>query len=190
VSDTDDRVETVDLAAQVEQLTRDLQRERADFANYRRRNEGERADYARFAKTDLITRLLEVLDNFDRALEHVPADQKDQAWVEGMWLVERRLRDILAAEGLEEIASVGAPFDPHVHEAIGHVDSDLPEGTVVDEVRKAYKLHDRVIRPALVTVSSGSTVPPGAQTETQSGEVEHRGRSKDSSLAGPEERRD
>jgi molecular chaperone GrpE len=146
-----------EVEAQVEQLTRDLQRERADFTNYRRRNEIERAEFARFAKSDLITKLLEVLDNFDRALEHVPGDQKDQAWVEGMWLVERRLRDILAGEGLEEVASVGTPFDPHVHEAIGHVESDAPEGTVVDEIRKAYKLHDRVIRPALVTVAKAPT---------------------------------
>ncbi len=140
---------------QVDQLTRDLQRERADFANYRRRNEAERGDFARFAKTELITKLLEVLDNFDRALETVPAHLRDQPWVEGIWLVERKLRDILASEGLEEVGSVGKPFDPYLHEAIGHVDSTAPEGTVVDEVRKAYKLHDRVIRPALVTVARG-----------------------------------
>lgn len=146
-----------EVAKQLDEITRDLQRERADFANYRRRNEQERADFARFAKTDLITKLLEVLDNFDRALEHVPADQRDQAWVEGMWLVERRLRDILAAEGLEEVASVGQTFDPRIHEAIGHVDSDAPEGTVVEEVRKAYRIHDRVIRPALVTVARART---------------------------------
>ncbi len=130
-----------------------LQRERADFANYRRRNEAERSDYARFAKAELITKLLEVLDNFDRALDTVPAELRDQPWVEGIWLVERKLRDILASEGLEEISSVGKPFDPKIHEAIGHVDSSAPEGTVVDEVRKAYRLHDRVIRPALVTVA-------------------------------------
>ena len=106
------------------------------------------------------------MDDFDRALGHVPADMRQQPWVEGMWLVERKLREILASEGLEEIGSVGQPFDPYIHEAIGHVDSDAPEGTVVDEVRKAYRLHDRVIRPALVTVSSGTAVPPGAQSET------------------------
>lgn len=152
----DEQTDTTTADERVAALTRDLQRERADFANYRRRNETERSDFARFAKTDLITKLLEVLDNFDRALEHVGAEQKDEPWVEGIWLVERRLRDILAAEGLEELGSVGQPFDPHIHEAIGHVDSDAPEGTVVEEIRKAYKLHDRVIRPALVTVSSGS----------------------------------
>lgn len=142
-----------DPDADKEALKAALQRERADFANYRRRNEAERSDYARFAKTELITKLLEVLDNFDRALETVPAQLRDEPWVEGIWLVERKLRDILASEGLEEVGSVGQPFDPHIHEALGHVDSSAPEGTVVDEVRKAYKLHDRVIRPALVTVA-------------------------------------
>jgi molecular chaperone GrpE len=138
-----------------ESLKAALQRERADFANYRRRNEAERSDYARFAKMELITKLLEVLDNFDRALDTVPAQLRNEPWVEGIWLVERKLRDILASEGLEEMDSVGQPFDPHIHEALGHVDSSAPEGTVVDEVRKAYKLHDKIIRPALVTVARG-----------------------------------
>ena len=142
-----------DPQRQVDELTRDLQRVAADFANYRRRNEAERADFARFAKVELVTKLLEVLDNFDRALETVPDDLRVQPWVEGMWLVERKLRDILASEGLETIESVGQRFDPYIHEAIAHVGSDLPEGTIVDEVRRAYKLHDRVIRPALVTVA-------------------------------------
>lgn len=141
------------LAQKVAELTRDLQRERADFANYRRRNEAERGDFARFAKTELITKLLEIRDAFDRALETVPGDLRSQPWVEGIWLVERKLRDILASEGLEEVDSVGKPFDPYVHEAIAHVESSEPEGTVVDEVRKAYRLHDRIIRPALVTVA-------------------------------------
>jgi molecular chaperone GrpE len=153
----DDRASDPDMgtavAAKVDELTRDLQRVAADFANYRRRNEAERAEFARFAKAELITKLLEVLDNFDRALETVPADLRTQPWVEGMWLVERKLGDILASEGLETVDSVGKPFDPYIHEAIAHVDADAPEGTVVDEVRKAYKLHDRVIRPALVTVA-------------------------------------
>jgi molecular chaperone GrpE len=156
----DENVERAPGAAESEradELTRDLQRERADFANYRRRNEAERADFARFAKTELITRLLDVLDDFDRALDHVPPEQREEPWVEGIWLVERKLRDILASEGLEEVGSVGQPFDPHIHEAIGHVDSDAPEGTVVDEIRKAYRLHDRVIRPALVTIAKAPT---------------------------------
>jgi molecular chaperone GrpE len=151
-----------DRQREIDELTRDLQRERADFANYRRRNEAERADFARFAKTELITKLLDVVDDFDRALASVPEELRDEPWVEGMRHVERKLRDILISEGLEEVGSAGKPFDPYLHEAIGHVESDAPEGTVVDEIRKAFKLHDRVIRPALVTVAKA---PAGVEEE-------------------------
>lgn len=134
----------------------DLQRMAADFSNYRKRNEAERTDFAKFAKADLITKLLDVLDGYDRALASVPEDAKREPgnnWVEGMWLVERKLRRILEAEGLEAIDSLGKPFDPYVHEAVAYVESDKPEGTVIEEHQKAYRLHDRVIRPALVSVA-------------------------------------
>lgn len=140
----------------VSELTNDLKRLAADFANYRKRNEAERSDFAKFAKADLIAKLLDVLDGYDRALATVPDELKGQAWVEGMWLVERKLRAILEAEGLEAVDSLGKPFDPYLHEAVTYVPSDQPEGTVIQEHQKAYRLHDRVIRPALVTVSSGS----------------------------------
>ena len=130
-----------------------LQRMAADFANYRKRNDAERADYAKFAKADLIARLLDILDAYDRALSTVPEELKGSSWVEGMWLIERKLRQILEAEGLQPIDSLGTPFDPYVHEAIAHIESDEPEGTVIREHQKAYRLHDRVIRPAMVTVA-------------------------------------
>ena len=139
--------------AKVEELKNDLQRMTADFANYRKRNEAERSEFAKFAKADLIARLLDVLDGYDRALATVPEEVKGQPWVEGMWLVERKLRSILDAEGLEPIDSLGKPFDPYMHEAVAYVESDEPEGTVIEEHQKAYRLHDRVIRPALVTVA-------------------------------------
>jgi molecular chaperone GrpE len=137
----------------VEELTNDLKRMTADFANYRKRNESERNDFAKFAKADLIAKLLDVLDGYDRALATVPEDLKGQPWVEGMWLVERKLRRVLDAEGLEPIDSLGKPFDPYLHQAVAYVESDEPEGTVIEEHQKAYRLHDRVIRPALVTVA-------------------------------------
>ncbi len=140
-------------AAKVEELTTDLKRMTADFANYRKRNEAERNDFAKFAKADLIARLLDVLDGYDRALATVPDELKGQPWVEGMWLVERKLRRVLDGEGLEPIDSLGKPFDPYLHEAVAYVESDQPEGTVIQEHQKAYRLHDRVIRPALVTVA-------------------------------------
>jgi molecular chaperone GrpE len=139
-----------------EKLTNDLKRMAADFANYRKRNEAERTEFAKFAKADLIAKLLDVLDGYDRALATVPDEFKGQPWVEGMWLVERKLRAILEAEGLEPVDSIGKPFDPYQHEAVAHTSSDKPEGTVIAEHQKAYRLHDKLIRPALVTVSSGS----------------------------------
>jgi molecular chaperone GrpE len=135
----------------------DLQRMAADFANYRKRTEAERLEFAKFAKADLITKLLDVLDGYDRALGSVPEDLKGQPWVEGMWLVERKLRSILDAEGLTPVESLGTPFDPYLHEAVAHVESEQPEGTVIEEFQKAYRLHDRVIRPALVSVAKAKS---------------------------------
>jgi molecular chaperone GrpE len=152
--------------AKEEELLRDLQRLAADFANYRKRNEAERAEFARFAKADLIAKLLDVLDGYDRALATVPEELRSQPWVEGMWLVERKLRSILEAEGLTPVDSVGQPFDPYVHEAVAHVESDQPEGTVIAEHQKAYRLHDRVIRPALVSVAKSSRPEPPATEGT------------------------
>jgi molecular chaperone GrpE len=153
-TDPSDVEPSTDDGAQVaDDYKADLQRMAADFSNYRKRNEAERTEFAKFAKADLITKLLDVLDGYDRALASVPDDVKGQPWVEGMWLVERKLRQILDAEGLEPVDSLGKPFDPYVHEAVAHVESDQPEGTVIAEHQKAYRLHDRVIRPALVSVA-------------------------------------
>jgi molecular chaperone GrpE len=149
----DAEVEAPATPAKVEELTNDLKRMTADFANFRKRNESERAEFAKFAKADLIAKLLDVLDGYDRALATVPDDVKGQPWVEGMWLVERKLRKVLEAEGLEPIDSLGNPFDPYLHQAVAYIESDEPEGTVIEEHQKAYRLHDRVIRPALVTVA-------------------------------------
>ena len=143
-------------AQRAEELTNDLKRVAADFANYRKRNEAERTEFAKFAKSDLIAKILDVLDGFDRALVTIPKELKGTSWVEGMWLLERKLRGILEAEGLKPVDSIGAQFDPYQHEAVAHVPSDQPEGTVIAEHQKAYRLYDKLIRPALVTVSSGS----------------------------------
>ncbi len=143
-------------AQRAEELTNDLKRIAADFANYRKRNEAERTEFAKFAKSDLIAKILDVLDGFDRALVTIPEELKGTSWVEGMWLLERKLRGILEAEGLKPVDSIGAQFDPYQHEAVAHIPSDQPEGTVIAEHQKAYRLYDKLIRPALVTVSSGS----------------------------------
>jgi molecular chaperone GrpE len=140
--------------AQSDEHLRSWQRAAADFANYRRRTDEEREALARFANATLIGRLLTVLDDFDRALEHVP-DDAHEGWVDGVRLVERKLRSVLESEGLTPIEAVGQPFDPNVHEAVVHEDTaDHPDNQVIGELQRGYRLHDRVLRPALVRVAN------------------------------------
>ena len=140
--------------AQGDEHLRAWQRAAADFSNYRRRTDEERETLARFANAALISRLLAVLDDFDRALEHVPADAHE-GWVDGVRLVERKLRSVLEAEGLTPIETVGQPFDPNVHEAVVHEETgDHPDNQVIGELQRGYRLHDRVLRPALVRVAN------------------------------------
>lgn len=158
----------LELAERIELLERELaetkakseehlyhwQRSAADFSNYRRRTEDERAQLGQFSNAILIGKLLGVLDDFDRALESVPAEAHD-AWIEGVKLVERKLRGVLESEGVTAIAAVGEAFDPNLHEAVAHEETaDHPDNEVIGEVQRGYRLHDRVIRPSLVRVAN------------------------------------
>ena len=129
----------------------------AEFANYKKRNEREQAEYAKYSNAVLIKRLLPVLDDMDRAFANLPEGLEKEPWVEGMALVYRKLRMVFEQEGLHEIEAVGQPFDPTLHEAVTHEPSDaVGEGKVIGEVQKGYMLNDRVLRPAMVRVSAGS----------------------------------
>jgi molecular chaperone GrpE len=140
--------------AQSDENLRAWQRTAADLSNYRRRTDDERETVARFANALLISKLLSVLDDFDRALESVPPDT-DDAWVDGVRLVERKLRNVLESEGVTPIEATGLPFDPNLHEAVVHEDTaDHPDNQVIDELQRGYRLHDRVLRPALVRVAN------------------------------------
>ena len=158
----------IELLEQVERLGRDLeqaraaaeenlakwQRSAADYANFKRRTDEERQGSAAIANAALITKLLSVLDDFDRALANVPEDAHE-SWVEGIRLVERKLRSVLESEGVRAIDAVGKPFDPNLHEAVVHEDTtDHPDNHVIGELRRGYRLRDRVIRPALVRVAN------------------------------------
>jgi molecular chaperone GrpE len=135
------------------------QRAAADFSNYKRRVEEERVATSQFATAILLTRLLSVLDDFDRALDNVPPDTHE-AWVEGIRLVQRKLHGLLESEGVMPIDAVGKPFDPNLHEAVVHEDTTAyPDNTVIDEVQRGYLLHDRVLRPALVRVANNPAYP-------------------------------
>jgi molecular chaperone GrpE len=134
-----------------------LQRERAEFNNYRRRTAEEREQMLGLAGEDLIRKVLAIADDFDLAIDNRPAELAGNGWVEGVAAIDRKLRALLESEGVNPIeASPGTPFDPRQHEAIANVPgSGRAEGEIVDVVRRGYKLRDRVIRPALVAVASG-----------------------------------
>lgn len=143
-----------EVRGQSEEHLRNWQRSAADFSNYKRRTDDDRATTAQFANALLIGKLLSVLDDFDRALENVPADAHE-SWVEGVRLVDRKLRAVLESEGVTEIEALGQPFDPNVAEAVVHEDTtEYPDNQVIGELQRGYRLHDRVIRPALVRVAN------------------------------------
>jgi molecular chaperone GrpE len=157
------------LAAQVEELRSRLltaeqeaaenkqgwQRTAADFANYRRRTEQDREAMLGLANESLLAKLLTIADDFDRAIEHMPPEMRDVGWVSGIVAIDRKLRLLLDSEGLTPIEAVGKPFDPHEHEAVKQEETaEVPEGTVIAELQRGYRIRDRVLRPAMVAVAT------------------------------------
>jgi molecular chaperone GrpE len=151
--------ELAEVRERSDEHLRNWQRAAADFANFRRRTEDERGAVTQIATATLIGKLLAVLDDFDRALENVPADAHE-SWVDGVRLVERKLRTVLESEGVTPIDAVGTPFDPNVHEAVVHEETtEHPDNEVIAELQRGYRLHDRVLRPALVKVANNPSNP-------------------------------
>lgn len=139
---------------QAETYLEELKRERASFINYRRRIEQERQNWTRESNAALIFNILPVLDDFARAQQMVPEDQKDSPWVEGIGAVGRKLYTTLELAGLKEIHAVGEHFDPNLHEAVSMEESpEYEHQTVIEEYRKGYMIGDRVLRPSMVKVA-------------------------------------
>lgn len=153
--DMKDNSELSKLQAELEEQQQRVLRTQADFDNFRRRTQKEKEDLAKYASSLLITELLPVIDNFERALSTGTDNPEVSSYAKGVEMIFRQLEGVLKAEGLEEMNSVGQPFNPEFHQAIMQVESDeYEEGIVVEEVQKGYKLKDRVLRPAMVKVSS------------------------------------
>jgi molecular chaperone GrpE len=144
-----------------------LQRERAEFVNYKRRTAEERQAMIGLADEGLISKVLALADDFDRAIEARPEAIAEDPWVEGIAAIDRKLRQLLESEGVSPIAAVpGTRFDPREHEAVATVPgSGHPDGAIVGELRRGYRLRERVLRPALVAVAAGD----GASPATTSG---------------------
>ena len=150
--------------AEKEEFLLALQRERAEFTNYKRRTAEERQAMIGLAGEGLINKVLNVADDFDRAIDARPTAIADDPWVEGIEAIDRKLRQLLESEGVSAIETVaGTPFDPREHEAVAGVPgTDHPDGAIVMEVRRGYRLRDRVLRPALVAVAAGAEPNPPA----------------------------
>jgi len=136
-----------------------LQRERAEFLNFKRRTAEERDRDLGLAAEDLIRKVLVLADDFDRAIDARPASIAEDPWFEGIAAIDRKLRILLESEGVTSIdAMPGTPFDPREHEAIATVaGTGRPEGEIVETARRGYRLRERVLRPALVAVAAAPT---------------------------------
>ncbi len=142
------------LQAEFDELKSLLQRTQADFVNYRRRNEEDKAAFVKFATADLIEQVLPVMDNFSLAAKHVPAELEGNAWAQGVQAIEKQLEQILLTNGLEKVEAEGQPFDPTLHEAVGEFSDDTKaEGIILSEETPGYMLGGKLIRPAKVIVN-------------------------------------
>lgn len=141
------------LQAEVASLRDSLARRQADFENTRKRIERERGEESHRAVARVAEAVLPVLDSFERALAATPTGDAEE-YRKGFELIEKQLFEALARFGVEPMETEGQPFDPHVHEAVERVESqDHPEGTVLSELRRGYRLRDKVLRPAMVRVA-------------------------------------
>src|SRR5580765_2676387 len=151
--------------AKADEYLAGLQRERAEFSNYRRRTSEEREAMLGLAGEDLIRKVLAIADDFDLAIDNRPPDLAGSSWVEGVTAIDRKLRALLESEGVRPVeAEAGKAFDPREHEAIVTVPgTGRAEGEIVDVVRRGYKLRDRVLRPALVAVAAAPEPDPATR---------------------------
>ncbi|HEY5768901.1 MAG TPA: nucleotide exchange factor GrpE [Terrimicrobium sp.] len=144
------------LAAELEKYKDAALRARADLDNYRKRVAREKEDAIRYANNSLLESLLPILDNFELGLDAAKNAADAAGIIQGLEMVRKQLEDFLRDHGVEVVNAVGNRFDPNLHEAVAHEPSPgVAEGAVVRQLRKGFKLKDRLIRPASVVVSKG-----------------------------------
>ena len=142
------------------------QRTRADFANYKRRTEVAQAESAGRANDALLLKVVGLVDDFDLAIEHVPEEARNTAWLEGIGAIDRKLRQLLESQGVRPMQAEGLPFDPHEHQAISYEDTaEAPDGTVLRELQRGYYIGDRILRPAFVAVASNEQTKTHDETK-------------------------
>jgi len=150
------RPDIEDLRKEKDALQDRLLRTAAEFDNYRKRADRERRDLAEYAAADILTELLPIIDNFERALQAPTAPEAD-AFRKGVELIHKQMLDMLRKRGVKPIDAQGADFDPNFHQAVIHEASESHrEGEVMQELQRGYLLGERLLRPAMVKVAKGS----------------------------------
>jgi len=144
-----------ELESKIAELTAGWQRTQADFQNFRRQVEADRQKLIKTASAQVLEDILPVLDNFQLAAKHVPAELENNNWVSGIKQIEKQLENILSNQGLTKIETTGQEFNPEFHEAIEHVSSNQPENIITEELSSGYTFDGIVLRPAKVKVSAG-----------------------------------
>lgn len=153
-AETEELDELETARARADEYLDQLQRTAAQFSNYKKRIEREQSEFAKMANANLITRLLPVMDDFERAFQTLPPNFGSMSWVDGLRLVQRKLQLLLEQEGVEPIEAEGQQFDPMLHQAVTYEEAKgFEEGQIIAELQKGYKLGDRVLRPSMVRVA-------------------------------------
>ena len=160
-----------ELKTKCEEYLNGWKRERADFLNYKKEEMERIGQFAKYANEELILKIIPILDNICLAESHVPeeliekdparlsGDDRGASWVQGFLQIKKQLSDFLQKEGIEAIKTVGEPFDPNLHESVGEIGpsealaKEGKPGTIVEEIRRGYTLHGKIIRPAKVKIS-------------------------------------
>lgn len=147
--------QTTEMKAQLAEYIDHLQRLQAEFDNYRKRVEREKAEFVKFAAANVIEPLTEVLDDFERGLQDDHIQNVPESFLRGMQGVHRKLRETLERSGLQRVPTVGEPFDPEIHEAAMRETTDaFPPGIISGEIRPGYRLGERLLRAPLVKVAA------------------------------------
>jgi molecular chaperone GrpE len=175
LADIEERTKERDEAqAKADEYLAGLQRERAEFLNYKRRTEQDHTAAVSRAVDGLRLKVLEALDDFDRAVDARPAALADDPWADGVVAIDRKVRSLLEREGVRPMEpTIGQVFDPYQHQALSHVGgTGRPADEIVGEFQRGYLIGDRVLRPALVAVSDGAD----EEAESSPGEASAKGR--------------
>jgi molecular chaperone GrpE len=145
------------LQGDIERFREHALRTQADFDNFRKRAAREKEDAIKFANSSFLERLIPILDNFELGLNAARGSAADSPILAGMDMVAKQLSEFLTSSGVEPVNAVGQPFDPNLHEAVAQeASATVPEGVVIHQLRRGFKLRDRLLRPATVVVSKGA----------------------------------